>query len=173
MKQQKIKSAMEWLADQKDTIFLGQNICYPQNQMYQSLIDIPKEKKIEMPVAEDMQMGISIGLALQGYIPISIYPRMDFLILAINQLVNHLDKIEELSHKRMKTKVIIRTMVGGNKPLNPGCQHSQDYCHNLNKWNLGMLRNVLVDRIKDHQSDPLTIYKRAYEIQQSIIIVEN
>ena len=40
-------------------------------------------------------MGMSIGLALNGYIPITCFPRFDFLILAFNQLVNHLDKIKK------------------------------------------------------------------------------
>ena len=57
-----------------------------------------------MPIAEEMQMGISIGFALDGYIPVSIYPRMDFLILAMNQLVNHLDRFEEMSRGEFKPK---------------------------------------------------------------------
>jgi hypothetical protein len=40
---------------------------------------------------------MSIGLAMQGYVPITCYPRFDFLILAFNQLVNHLDKIRQMS----------------------------------------------------------------------------
>ena len=47
---------------------------------------------IELPVAEEMQMGMSFGMSLDGTIPISIYPRWNFLLCAINQLVNHLDK---------------------------------------------------------------------------------
>ena len=35
-------------------------------------------------------MGISTGLTGNGYIPVSCYPRFDFLILAMNQLINHL-----------------------------------------------------------------------------------
>ena len=62
-------------------------------------------------------MGISTGLALQGYIPITCYPRFDFLILAMNQLVNHLDKIRHMSFDEFKPRVIIRTSIGSKNRL--------------------------------------------------------
>ena len=70
---------------------------------------------------------MSTGLALNGFIPITCFPRSDFLILAMNQLVNHLDKIRTLSNNSFKPRVIIRTSVGSKKPLNGGVQHTQDY----------------------------------------------
>ena len=122
-----LTKAMELLAKNKRVIFIGQNIVYPGSIMSSSLNGIPNSKKIELPLIEDAQMGMSIGLALEGYIPVSIYPRMDFLIIATNQLVNHLDKIEEMSCGRFKPKVIIRTAIGSTKPLYPGLQHCSDY----------------------------------------------
>ena len=53
-------------------------------------------------------MGISTGLALSGYVPVTCYPRFDFLLLAMNQLVNHLDKIRVMSNNEFQPKVIIR-----------------------------------------------------------------
>ena len=55
---------------------------YSGNAIFNTLKEVD-DKKIELPVFEDVQMGISTGLALQGYIPITCYPRFDFLILAI------------------------------------------------------------------------------------------
>ena len=86
-----------------------------------------KKKKIEMPVFEDVQMGLSLGMALNGYVPISCFPRFDFLILACNQLLNHLDKIQKMSKNQFLPKVIIRTSIGSKKPLDGGPQHTQDY----------------------------------------------
>ena len=80
-----------------------------------------------MPVAEEMQMGMTLGLALDGNIPISIYPRWNFLVLALNQLVNHLDKINVMSNNGFKVKTIIRTGVGSKRPLNPQHQHVGDF----------------------------------------------
>ena len=46
-----------------------------------TLSQINKKKIYEFPVAEEMQMGVSIGLSLNGFIPVTIYPRWNFLIL--------------------------------------------------------------------------------------------
>ena len=72
-------------------------------------------------------MGLSIGLALSGYIPVTCYPRFDFLLCAMNQLVNHLDKIRIMSNNEFKPRVIIRTSIGPKKPLDGGVQHTQNY----------------------------------------------
>jgi len=89
--------------------------------MSATLDGVPDDRKIEMPVAEDMQLGVSIGLALAGLVPVSIFPRWNFLLLATNQIVNHLDKLPLMSGYR--PRVLIRVGVGSERPLNPGLQH--------------------------------------------------
>lgn len=122
-----LKKSMGWLAEKPETIFLGQAVEYPGTAMTNTLADVPKVKLLEMPVAEEMQLGISIGLAVNGTIPISIYPRWNFLLLATNQLVNHLDKMPLYSNGEFKPKVIIRTSIGSERPINPQIQHTGDY----------------------------------------------
>lgn len=124
---EELKRSMDWLAKKPETIFLGQAVEYPGTAMTNTLTNVPKEKLLEMPVAEEMQMGISIGLAINGSIPISIYPRWNFLLLATNQLVNHLDKMPIYSNGEFKPKVIIRTSIGSERPINPQIQHTGDY----------------------------------------------
>ena len=162
------KKAMEWLAEQPDSIFVGQNIVYPENQMYRNLIDIPDDKKFEMPVAEEMQMGVSIGLALEGYIPVSIYPRFDFLILATNQIVNHLDKLRYLYRDNDSAKVIIRTAVGGTKPLDAGPQHTKNHTEAFRL----MCPSINVVEVTKPE-DILPTYQEAYSATDSYLIVEN
>jgi pyruvate/2-oxoglutarate/acetoin dehydrogenase E1 component len=70
---------------------------------------------------------MATGLALEGFVPITCYPRFDFFILAMNQLVNHLDKMREMSEDKMQPKVIIRVAVGSKKPFSAGPQHTQDH----------------------------------------------
>ena len=131
MKKLKYKSelirSMSYLAKNQKTIFIGQSVNFSGNAIYNTLSHLPKSKKIELPVFEEVQLGMSTGLALNGFIPITCFPRFDFLILAMNQLVNHLDKIRTLSNNSFKPRVIIRTSVGSKKPLNGGVQHTQDY----------------------------------------------
>ena len=68
-------------------------------------------------------MGLSLGMALNGTVPISLYPRWNFLLLAANQVVNHLDKIKAMSDGGYTPKVIIRTSIGSQRPLHPQYQH--------------------------------------------------
>lgn len=150
--------AMSWLARQSDTIFIGQTTVFPGSYMHGSLRDVPKEKMIEWPVAEEMQMGASLGLSLEGYCVVSIYPRFDFLILAMNQLVNHIDKIRWMSEGKMQPRIIIRTSVGPRKPLDAGPQHTQDHCEAFEK----MLTTVNVVRlIRAGMIGPF--YRQAYK----------
>jgi pyruvate/2-oxoglutarate/acetoin dehydrogenase E1 component len=120
-----LKRSMEYLATDDRTLFLGQAVAVPGTGMSNTLKDISKEKLIELPVAEEMQMGISLGMALNGNIPISIYPRWNFLLCAVNQLINHVDKLSTMSN--YKANVIIRTSIGSERPLHPQCQHVGDF----------------------------------------------
>lgn len=120
-----LTEAMQLLAVHPKTIFIGQSVRYPGHALYKHLAHVPMDRRIELPVIEDFQMGFSTGLALQGYIPVSIFPRWDFLLLAANQLVTHLDKIPLQS--AFRPHVIIRVAVGATKPLNSGLQHTADH----------------------------------------------
>jgi pyruvate/2-oxoglutarate/acetoin dehydrogenase E1 component len=120
-----LKRAMEMLAGDPRVVFMGQAVEYAGTAMSNTLKDVPKEQLLEMPVFEDTQMGMTLGLALAGYIPVSIYPRWNFLICATNQLVNHVDKITLMSD--YKPRIIIRTGIGSERPLHPQHQHVGDY----------------------------------------------
>jgi pyruvate/2-oxoglutarate/acetoin dehydrogenase E1 component len=119
--------SMEWLGKQPNTVFLGQSVEYAGTAMTNTLKTVQKDKLLEFPVNEDMQMGMSIGMALNGIVPITIFPRWNFMLLATNQIVNHLDKIPLMSDIPYKPKVIIRVGVGSEKPLHPQHQHVGDY----------------------------------------------
>jgi len=164
-KDELIKS-MNWLSKNKRVVFLGQSVFYGDGA-YRTLLDVSQSKKIEMPVAEDMQMGISIGLALQGFIPVTIYPRMDFLILSMNQLLNHLDKLEQLSKGKFKPKVIIRCIIGQKTPLYPGLQHCQDYTDIFKI----MLKNIDVVKL-ENKNMIYESYMKALKNNKSTLLVE-
>ena len=164
--QDEVTKAMAGLAQHPRTIFVGQAVEYDGQRLHATLKDVSKDKRIEMPVCEDFQMGFCTGLALEGYIPISIYPRWDFLLLAANQLINHLDKIPLLSG--FKPKVIVRTAVGSKTPLDPGSQHTQDYTQQFRT----MLHSVRVMEIEDARMVQ-EVYERALNCERSVIVVEH
>ncbi len=122
-----LKRSMDWLAEQPDTLFLGQAVEYPGTAMTNTIKDVDRSKLLEMPVNEDMQMGITLGMGLNGTVPVSFFPRWNFLLLAANQLVNHVDKIKVMSDGGYKPKIIIRTSIGSQRPLHPQHQHIADF----------------------------------------------
>ena len=163
-----LNAAMLLLAADPRVLFLGQNVVYDGNVMFKDLEGVPMDRRLELPVAEELQMGMSIGLALQGYIPVSVYPRMDFLLLAMNQLVNHLDKLEAMSLGQYRPKVIIRTKVGARTPLDAGPQHTQDHVEALRL----MLTNVTVLRLTRAELAKV-FYRTALRSVNSTLVVED
>lgn len=162
-----IIKAMKMLAEDEKAVFIGQSVKWKGTGLYWTLEGISNDKKIELPVFEDCQMGISIGMALGGFVPISIYPRMDFLVLALNQLVSHLDKFEEMSDGQFKPKVIIRTTIGSVKPLFPGPQHTADHTEALKL----MCKNINIVKL-EKKEDIMPAYKKAYESDKSTLLIE-
>ena len=164
-----IKKSMDFLGRKKDTIFIGQAVEVPGTAMSNTLKGVSKKKLMELPVAEEMQMGMSLGLAMDGNVPISIFPRWNFLLCGINQLVNHIDKFKSMAGNKFKPKIIIRTSVGSQRPLHPQFQHVGDFSSAIQK----MCTTIeVVKLIKP--DDIFSSYRKAYERKdgKNTIIVE-
>ena len=161
---------MEWLANDDRTLFIGQSVSYSGNSIFNTLKTIPEQKKLEVPVFEEVQMGLSTGLALEGFVPITCYPRFDFLLLAVNQLVNHLDKFPTMTDGKIVPKVIVRTSVGAKTPLDGGIQHTQDH---TDAFKL-LLDHVEVIRLDDKEQI-FPAYEKALmrEDGKSTLIIEH
>jgi pyruvate/2-oxoglutarate/acetoin dehydrogenase E1 component len=164
-----LKRAMQMLAEDQRVVFLGQAVACPGTAMSNTLADIPKDRVIELPVDEEMQMGMTNGLALAGKVPVSVFPRWNFLLLAMNQLVNHLDKFGAMSNNGYLPKAIIRTGIGAERPLHPQHQHVGDYTEALRS----MCTTVEVVRL-DEPADVVPAYRRALERTdgRSTVLVE-
>jgi pyruvate/2-oxoglutarate/acetoin dehydrogenase E1 component len=151
-----LTNAMTTLSKLDETIFIGQQIVYAGNPMSTTLTEVPKEKMIEVPVMEETQMGMSLGLAITGKTVISFYPRWDFVISAANQLINHVDKYELMTGK--KVNILIRVGKGADVPLDPGHQHKANY---INEFKT-MCPNIEIHDLKAWQDVELS-YKYAIE----------
>jgi pyruvate/2-oxoglutarate/acetoin dehydrogenase E1 component len=117
---------MEELAKDEKTIFIGYNINHG-SKAYGTLEGVSPDRKIETPIAENLMIGLATGMALEGYRPVLFYERHDFVLIALDGIVNHLGKLEELSRGEFFAPVIIRATIGDQSPINPGPQHSQDF----------------------------------------------
>ena len=122
-----LTNSMKFLGEQSNTTFIGQQVLWAGNPMSTTLGEVPKEKMIEVPVMEESQMGMSLGLSMANEFVITFYPRWDFIICAANQLINHVVKLQLMSGREWKANMIIRLGKGSDKPLDPGHQHKGNY----------------------------------------------
>ena len=81
------------------------------------------ERVFGTPLSEDAMTGVAIGMALAGLRPIHIHIRMDFLMLAMNQLVNIASKARYMYGGQVCLPMVVRSMIG--KSWGQGAQHSQ------------------------------------------------
>ena len=81
------------------------------------------ERVFGTPLSEDGMTGIAIGMALAGLRPIHIHIRMDFVLLAMNQLINVAAKARYMYGGQVHVPVVVRAMIG--KSWGQGAQHSQ------------------------------------------------
>ena len=164
-----LKKSMEWLGEKESTFFVGQAVEVPGTAMFNTLKDVPQKKRLELPVFEDTQMGMSIGMALTGKKIISIFPRWNFLLCATNQLVNHLDKLPLISEGEVNPSLIIRTSVGSQRPLFPGHQHIGNMSDGFKK----ILNTVEIIELNE-PNQIFKSYKKAYDRKdgKSTLIVE-
>lgn len=75
------------------------------------------------PLSEDTMMGLGIGAALNGLRPINVHIRVDFLLLAMNQLANMAASLHYGSNGKLSIPLVIRAVIG--RGWGQGFQHSK------------------------------------------------
>jgi hypothetical protein len=75
-------------------IFIGYNVA--RGDAMGTLKTVPKDQKLETPVAENLMSGLAIGMSFEGYTPVLYFERHDFMLVAADAIGNHIDKIERI-----------------------------------------------------------------------------
>jgi pyruvate/2-oxoglutarate/acetoin dehydrogenase E1 component len=81
------------------------------------------ERVFGTPLSEDAMTGAAVGMALAGLRPIHVHIRMDFLMLAMNQLINVAAKSRFMFGGHVAVPLVVRAMIG--RSWGQGAQHSQ------------------------------------------------
>jgi pyruvate/2-oxoglutarate/acetoin dehydrogenase E1 component len=168
-----LTAAMHELARDPKVIFVGYGVRVG-GQAAGTLKGIPAAQLLETPVAENLMLAIAIGQALKGYKPVVYFERFDFILNAMDAIVNHLDKMEELSSREFSPAILIRVVVGNTKkPLYTGVTHTQDFTKPMRQ----MVSFPVVRLEKTEQIGPA--YREAYEdmrarpgLRRSTMLVE-
>ncbi len=132
-------------------IFIGYNVLY--GNAIGTLTNVADEQKLETPVAENLMTGLAIGMSFEGFMPVLYFERHDFMLVAADAIINHVDKIERLSHGEFKVPIIIRAVTADAGPFYSGITHSQDFTK--------MFRSAV--------SFPVIDPKNGAEIQEAIL----
>jgi pyruvate dehydrogenase E1 component alpha subunit len=145
-------------------IFIGYNVA--RGDAMGTLKRVPNDQKLETPVAENLMSGLAIGMSFEGFLPVLYFERHDFMLVAMDAIVNHIDKIERISHGEYKVPIIIRAVTADAGPFYSGITHSQDFTK--------MLREAVSFPVYDPVTgvDALKAFKGAVESQKPAIIVE-
>jgi pyruvate dehydrogenase E1 component alpha subunit len=158
-----MNEAMTSLGD-LGAIFIGYNVA--RGDAMGTLKGVSNDQKLETPVAENLMSGLAIGMSFEGFLPVLYFERHDFMLVAMDAIVNHIDKIERISHGEYKVPVIIRAVTADAGPFYSGITHSQDFTE--------MLRNAVSFPVHDPVTgvDVLKAFKGAVDSQKPSIIVE-
>jgi len=81
------------------------------------------ERVFDTPLSEDGMTGVAIGAALAGMRPIHTHIRVDFMLLAMNQLVNIAAKTRYMYGGQVCVPLVVRGVIG--RSWGQGAQHSQ------------------------------------------------
>ncbi|VVH66258.1 Pyruvate dehydrogenase E1 component beta subunit (EC [uncultured Gammaproteobacteria bacterium] len=122
-----ILSAFEYLLENYPEVFvIGQGLWSPW-YVGNSMTDLDKkfgiERVIDTPVSESACTGAAVGASLAGMKPIVVHPRMDFMLYAMDAVVNQAAKWSHMLGGQAHPGVTIRSII--NRGGEQGAQHSQ------------------------------------------------
>ena len=127
-----IQKAFEYLLSKnKNIVVMGQGLWSP---WYVGSTMIKLEKKfgtkriLDTPVSENATTGMAFGASISGLRPIVVHPRMDFMVLAMDQIINQISKWKYMLGGRSSSNITIRSII--NRGGEQGAQHSQS----LQSW---------------------------------------
>ena len=135
-------------------------------RIHKTLEKVPIGKCIEYPIAENLILGSAIGLAIQGFKPVVIFQRMDFMMCAADAIINHLALIPRMSGNKIELPVIIRAIIGSRSDVfEAGPQHNKDLGEMFKPWihTVHLTKNMDIPHY----------YQIAYEAKSPTLLIED
>jgi acetoin:2,6-dichlorophenolindophenol oxidoreductase subunit beta len=122
-----ILEGFEYLLETHSNVFtIGQGLWSPW-YVGNSMTNLDKRfgigRVIDTPVSELATTGAALGASLCGYRPIVIHPRVDFMLLAVDQIVTQAAKWRSMFGGQVSAPLTIRAII--NRGGEQGAQHSQ------------------------------------------------
>lgn len=81
------------------------------------------ERVFGTPLSEDAMAGVALGAALSGLRPVHVHIRVDFMLLAMNQIANMISNIRYMSGGKLRVPLVLRGVIG--RGWGQSAQHSK------------------------------------------------
>jgi len=120
---------------------------------------------IDTPISENAVTGAAVGAAIAGLRPILIFPRMDFMLYAMDPIINHAAKWHYMFGGAMSVPLVIWAII--NRGGCQGAQHSQDFT-----WLFEKIPGLKVAR-PGNVWDAVACLKWAIEDPNPVVFVDN
>lgn len=122
-----IREATWWaLKKDKRVLLFGEGIDDPGG-IFGTTLNLHKEfgkkRVFDTPICENALTGIAIGASLAGLRPVLVHMRTDFMLLSMDQLVNHAAKWKYMFGGKVSVPIVVRAIIGGG--WGSAAQHSQ------------------------------------------------
>ena len=127
-----IYAAFDYLLENHEEFFvIGQGLWSPW-YVGETMKDLDKKygkkRVIDTPVSELAVTGATIGAAITGFKPLVVHPRVDFMLLAVDQIVTQAAKWRHMFGNNSSAPATFRAII--NRGGEQGAQHSQS----LHSW---------------------------------------
>lgn len=110
----------------EDVFIIGQGLWSPW-YVGSTMTDLEKkygkDRILDSPISENATTGIAIGAAMAGKKAIVVHPRMDFMLLAMDPLINQASNWSYLFNSEVPVPLVVRSII--NRGGEQGAQHSQ------------------------------------------------
>lgn len=134
-----------------------------------------ENRVIETPIAENGMAGVCIGTALCGMHPVLIFQRIDFALMAMDQIVNHAAKWHYMYGGKMHVPFLLRGVIG--RGWGQGAQHSQSlqslFAH-IPGLKVVMpssprdAKGLLISSLKDKNPVVFLEYRSLYDLKEEV-----
>jgi acetoin:2,6-dichlorophenolindophenol oxidoreductase subunit beta len=130
---------------------------------------------LDMPSSEGAMTGIALGSTVLGYRPVIVHQRLDFAILAMDQMVNQVAKWHYMYGGKMRAPMVFRFIVG--RGWGQGPQHSQSlhawFAH-IPGFKVAMpttardVKGMLIAAVRDDAPVAIFEHRWLYDIQDDV-----
>jgi pyruvate/2-oxoglutarate/acetoin dehydrogenase E1 component len=163
------KAIHDSLEESPKVIMLGEDVCDPYGGAFKASRGLSTKfpgRVINTPISEAGFVGLAAGLAIGGFRPVVEIMFGDFILVAADQIINHISKYRWMYNDQVSVPMVIRAPMGGRRGYGP--THSQS----LERYFLGTPGlNVIA---LSHVNDPYSVLKRAIlECKDPTLVIEN